>query len=198
VLQGFGGPELLASYDRERRPIGVRNREASRRHSEVRAEIAAVYRECLLPGVDDAAARSEVGRRIAAIGNAENESFGIELGYAYADSPVICADPGADIPDDSLHYVPTTAPGVRMPSMVLRDGAPVFDRLGQWFTLVCVGFCTGRRVAGGGGAARASARRSAARRSGGREGLRPTDAKAGREHIKAALIGVASVTKVQG
>jgi 2-polyprenyl-6-methoxyphenol hydroxylase-like FAD-dependent oxidoreductase len=143
VLQGFGGPGLLASYDRERRPIGVRNREASRRHSEVRAEIAAVYRECLPPGVGDAVARSEAGRRIAAIGNAENESFGIELGYAYADSPVICADPGADIPDAQLHYVPTTAPGVRMPSVVLRDGAPVFDRLGRWFTLVCVGSAPG-------------------------------------------------------
>ena len=27
--------------------------------------------------------------------------------------------------------------------MVLRDGAPVFDRLGRWFTLVCVGFAPG-------------------------------------------------------
>ena len=37
VLPGFGGTGLLASYDAERRPIGLRNREASRRHSHVRA-----------------------------------------------------------------------------------------------------------------------------------------------------------------
>ena len=143
VLHGFGGPRLLASYDLERRPVGMRNREASRRHSEVRAEIAVVYRTCLPSGLDDEAARTEAGRRIAKIGNAENESFGIELGYAYADSPVICADPGAQISKDPLRYVPTTAPGVRLPSIVLPDGVPIFDSLGRWFTLVCVGVFPG-------------------------------------------------------
>ena len=39
-------------------------------------------------------------------------SYGIEFGYAYADSGVICADPGAGIPNDPRHYIPTTAPGV--------------------------------------------------------------------------------------
>jgi len=136
VLQGFGGPGLLASYDAERRPVGRRNRDASARHTGVRREIAAAYR----PGLDDdAAARAEVGRRIAVLGNAENESFGIELGYAYAGSPVVCAEPGARTPDDPLRYEPTTAPGVRMPSVLLRDGTPIFDRLGPWFTLACFG-----------------------------------------------------------
>ena len=45
VLHGFGGPGLLASYDAERRPVGMRNREASGRHSGVRREIAAVYHD---------------------------------------------------------------------------------------------------------------------------------------------------------
>jgi hypothetical protein len=116
--------------------VGRRNRDASARHTGVRREIAAAYR----PGLDeDPAARAEVGRRIAALGNAENESYGIELGYAYAGSPVVCTDPGARIPDDPVRYEPTTAPGVRMPSVLLRDGTPVFDRLGPWFTLACFG-----------------------------------------------------------
>ena len=85
------------------------------------------------------AARGAAGLRIDAIGNAENESYGIELGYSYADSEVICADPGADILDNPLHYIPTTAPGVRMPSVLLDGGAPIFDRLGLWFTLACFG-----------------------------------------------------------
>lgn len=140
VLQGYGGARLLASYQRERRPVGLRNCDAARRHSEKRAEIAAVYREAgdlTSPAAD--AARGRAGLRIGAIGNAENESFGIELGYIYADSEVICADPGADIPNDPLHYIPTTAPGVRMPSVLLAGGTPIFDRLGLWFTLVCFG-----------------------------------------------------------
>jgi 2-polyprenyl-6-methoxyphenol hydroxylase-like FAD-dependent oxidoreductase len=141
VLHGFGGPGLLASYDAERRPIGLRNREASRRHSQVRAKIAALYHPDLTASDSTRAdaARAEARRRIAAIGNAENESFGIELGYAYADSPVICNEPGAEIPDDPLRYVPTTAPGVRMPSVVMGNGIPIFDHLGPWFTLAGFG-----------------------------------------------------------
>ena len=135
---GFGGPGLAASYDAERRPVGRRNREASGRHSEVRREIAAVYHPGLLPPDADAA-RAEAGRRIAALGNAENESYGIELGYAYGGSPVVCTDPGAEIPQDPLRYEPTTAPGVRLPSVMLADGGPVLDRLGRWFTLACFG-----------------------------------------------------------
>ena len=140
TLHGFGGPGLMASYDAERRPIGLRNREASARHSQVRAEIAALYHPDLAaPGSHGEAARAEAGLRIAAIGNAENESFGIEFGYAYSHSPIICSEPGAEIPSDPLRYLPTTVPGVRMPSVVMGDGTPIFDRLGPWFTLACFG-----------------------------------------------------------
>ena len=108
-------------------------------------------------------ARAEAGHRIAAFGNAENESFGIEYGYAYRDSPVICAEPDADIPDDPLRYVPTTAPGARMPSVVLADGTPIFDRLGLWFTLVCVGMPPSIALVAAAARRGAAARRVAAR-----------------------------------
>ena len=169
-----GGARLLASYERERRPVGLRNCDAARRHSEKRAAIAAVYREAgdlTAPAAD--AARGAAGLRIGAIGNAENESFGIELGYAYAASEVICADPGADIPNDPLHYIPTTAPGARMPSVLLADGTPIFDRLGLWFTLVCFGAAPSEALVGRCRAARCAARRVADRRSGNGAGLWP-------------------------
>jgi 2-polyprenyl-6-methoxyphenol hydroxylase-like FAD-dependent oxidoreductase len=138
VLHGFAGPGLLAAYEAERRPVGLRNCDASRRHSTVRAEISALYgADLMLSGPPGDAARLAAGQRIAAIGNAENESFGIELGYAYGDSPIICTEPDATIPDDPLRYVPTTVPGVRLPSIMLRDGTAIFDRLGRWFTLIC-------------------------------------------------------------
>ena len=140
VLHGFAGPRLLSSYDAERRPVGLRNREASKRHSETRRDIASVYHDGLTAlGSDGEMARAVAGRRIASFGNAENESYGIEYGYAYEESPVICAERGADIPNDPLRYTPTTFPGVRMPSVVLKDDTPIYDRLGLWFTLVCVG-----------------------------------------------------------
>jgi hypothetical protein len=140
VLHGFAGPALMSSYDAERRPVGLRNCEASRRHTEMRRLIASAYHDGLTAlGGDSELARAEAGRRIAAFGNAENESYGIEYGYAYQDSPVICTELGADIPSDPLRYTPTTFPGVRMPSVVLKDHSPIYDRLGLWFTLVCVG-----------------------------------------------------------
>lgn len=140
TLLGFGGPELIGSYDAERRPIGLRNREASARHSQVRAEIAALYQPDLAtPGALGETARAQAGLRIAAIGNAENESFGIELGYSYCNSPIICGEPDAEIPSDPVRYSPTTIPGARMPSVVTTDGTPIFDHLGPWFTLACFG-----------------------------------------------------------
>jgi 2-polyprenyl-6-methoxyphenol hydroxylase-like FAD-dependent oxidoreductase len=139
-LHGFAGPTLLSSYDAERRPVGLRNREASKRHSETRRDIASLY-HCGLTALDPDGdmARADAGRRIASFGNAENESYGIEYGYAYPESPIICAEPEADIPSDPLRYMPTTFPGVRMPSVVLGDHTPIYDRLGLWFTLVCAG-----------------------------------------------------------
>jgi 2-polyprenyl-6-methoxyphenol hydroxylase-like FAD-dependent oxidoreductase len=142
MLHGLGGPKLIASYDRERRPVGKRNCDAARQHSEARAAIAAVYRtagDLSSEGPEADAARAATGQRIAVIGNAENESYGIEIGYAYGESEVICAEPGCDIPAEPLRYIPTTAPGVRMPSVLLSDGTPIFDCLGPWFTLACFG-----------------------------------------------------------
>jgi len=140
VVHGFAAPDLLASYDPERRPVGVRNCEAAARHTQVRGAIADVLRADLDASGDAGdRARRDAGARIAALGNAENESYGIELGYAYLDSPVICAEPDAQVPGNALDYVPSTVPGVRLPSVVLDDGTPIYDRLGPWFTLLCCG-----------------------------------------------------------
>jgi 2-polyprenyl-6-methoxyphenol hydroxylase-like FAD-dependent oxidoreductase len=143
LVQGFGGPSLLESYDAERRPVGLRNRRASGRHTEVRLAIAQAYREGG-NSLDEASPEADVRRaglaaRIAALGNAENESYGIELGYAYPQSPIVCAESDAEISDDPVRYVPTTAPGARLPSVLLADGSALFDQLGPWFTLIAFG-----------------------------------------------------------
>ncbi len=137
VAKGYGGSGLLASYDLERRPVGVRNRGGSGRHAGVRMDIQAVYAEEFPSDIEgDEDRRARAAQRIAALGNAENESWGIEYGYAYPDSPVICGEADAEISTDPVRYVPTTAPGARLPSCYLRDGAALFDRLGPWFTLI--------------------------------------------------------------
>ena len=120
AVKGFAGAGLLDSYERERRPVGYRNRLASERHTDVRLKIAELYQNERDP---DALARG-----IAALGNAENESWGIEFGYRYD-----------GVERDPIVYQPTTAPGARLPSVFLRDGSALYDRLGRWFTLLRFG-----------------------------------------------------------
>jgi 2-polyprenyl-6-methoxyphenol hydroxylase-like FAD-dependent oxidoreductase len=140
TIKGFGGPELLASYQAERRPVGLRNRDASGQHTKVRIAIAQIYKDTIADdGELTAEQRAAMAARIAELGNAENESYGIEFGYNYDRSPIIAAEAGAHYPSDSLRYVPTTLPGVRLPSSFLQDGSALFDRLGAWFTLIDFG-----------------------------------------------------------
>jgi hypothetical protein len=120
TVKGFATPGLLDSYERERRPVGYRNRIASEQHTGVRLKIAELYRNERDP--------EALGRAIAALGNAENESWGIEFGYRYD-----------GVEGDPVVYQPTTAPGARLPSTFLSDGSALYDRLGPWFTLLHFG-----------------------------------------------------------
>lgn len=139
-VQGWGGPALLEAYDRERRPTAWWHLEASRRHVGVRIEIGEVYAtagDLDGEGADAEARRRAAGKKIAALGNAENESWGVELGYRYDSSPVIFAE--ADPPPiDPLTYRPDTWPGARLPHVFLEEGVSVHDKLGLYFTLLAL------------------------------------------------------------
>ena len=120
AASGLGGAGLLPAYEAERLPVGRRNREASGRHADIRRQIGALYE------------RPDPAPGIAALGNAENESWGIELGYHYAGSPIVAVDDERPS-DDPLIYTPSTAPGARLPS---PGAAPLLPGLGPWFTLL--------------------------------------------------------------
>jgi len=78
VVSGWGGEALLESYEAERRPIALRNREMSAAHAGVRMEIAGLFAAAMADGPLDAddkagrARRETLGREIAAAGNVEN------------------------------------------------------------------------------------------------------------------------------
>jgi 2-polyprenyl-6-methoxyphenol hydroxylase-like FAD-dependent oxidoreductase len=135
TLQGWGGPALLKTYEVERRHVGERNRQGSERHVGVRFEIALAY----LEGTDDDASRERVGQKILGLGNAENEALGIEIGYRYDASPIVCQEEGEAPPYDLIDYCPSTWPGARLPSVFLEDGRAVFDLLGEGYTLIAFG-----------------------------------------------------------
>jgi 2-polyprenyl-6-methoxyphenol hydroxylase-like FAD-dependent oxidoreductase len=137
TLKGYGGPALLESYERERRPVGLRNCQGAWRHMSVRLAIAQAYEDLANSGdAQSETALAEAGARIEALGNAENESYGVEMGYCYADSPIVVPEPHVDVPRDPIAYQPTTMPGARLPNIYFADGAPLHDKLGPWFSLL--------------------------------------------------------------
>jgi len=143
MLEGWGGPGLLASYASERRPVGERNRAASARHSSVRGQIAQEYDPKIHEDSEEGAQlRATYGARIKALGNLENEATGIELDYRYESSPIVCHESSKEgteaegPPQQDDRYVPSTRPGVRAPSLFLANGTALFDLFGQGFTLL--------------------------------------------------------------
>jgi 2-polyprenyl-6-methoxyphenol hydroxylase-like FAD-dependent oxidoreductase len=137
TLHGWGGPNLLASYETERRQIGVRNVEASRQASRGRRAWRSQWR----PEIRDRTPAGEAARaNLARVADVEqrksNEMIGAELGYRYRNSPLIWNDSGEGPPDDFMRYVPTTWPGARLPHLWLADGRAMQDAIGEGYTLL--------------------------------------------------------------
>ena len=141
TLQGWGGPNLLASYEVERRQVGDRNVGASRYASAGRRKWRSLYR----PEIGDDSAAGKAARdhlvRVADVEQRKsNEMIGAELGYRYVGSPVIWEEPGG--PEHLFReYVPTTWPGARLPHVWLKDHVAIQDRIGRGYTLLRLGGC---------------------------------------------------------
>lgn len=135
VLEGWGGPELLPSYEVERRPVGVRNTQLAR---ELYERLASVM--TLGDILDEDSPDADRVRADLKADLVEQESliasFGVLLGYRYPDSP-ICVDDGTPEPDDHPQvYTPTSRPGHRAPHTWLGDDEALYDRFAVGFNLV--------------------------------------------------------------
>lgn len=139
-LQGWGGAKLLKAYEAERRQTAWWHLAASKRHLGVRMQIAQAYAnagDVSSASADAAANRRALATKIALLGNAENESWGVELGYCYQ-SPVICTEE-APPEIDPLEYRASIYAGCRLPHLFLEDGRSIHDKLGLYFTLIHFG-----------------------------------------------------------
>jgi 2-polyprenyl-6-methoxyphenol hydroxylase-like FAD-dependent oxidoreductase len=137
ILQGWGDRRLLEAYEVERRTVAARNRTASARHTLVRLAIKTMHHKKIhSEGWNGELSRRRLGRDILDLGNLENEAHGIEFGYRYESSPVICHEPHTAAADHIDTYTPSTVPGVRPPSLFLEDGQAIFDLFGHGFTLL--------------------------------------------------------------
>lgn len=139
TLNGWGGSELLDSYEIERKPIAIRNSLISATNSD---KIDMVMDETPV-GIDagDAAGvalRSQLTRKIRWLSRQFN-SAGTHLGYRYVDSPVIVPDGTPEPPDDPSQVVPTSWPGSRAPHGWMDDGRTTLDLFGRDFVLLHAG-----------------------------------------------------------
>jgi 2-polyprenyl-6-methoxyphenol hydroxylase-like FAD-dependent oxidoreductase len=140
TLQGWGGPNLLASYEVERRQIGERNVAASRYASLGRRKWRGEWKPNIRDNTPEGAATRA---HLAAVADVEqrktNEMIGAELGYRYVGSPLIWQEEGEGPEHDFRTYHPTTWPGARLPHVWLDDGSAMQDRIGDGYTLLRLG-----------------------------------------------------------
>ena len=140
LVQGWGGPHLLQSYEIERKPIAHRNTTAAR---ELNKQLANMP---LTDAIDEAtpageATRREISAHLATM-TEEYASLGVQLGARYDGSPVITPDDAPPL-DNYVRYIPSGVPGGRAPHVWMNAGRgygdSLFDRMGPGFTLLRLG-----------------------------------------------------------
>ena len=139
TLKGWGGPELLDSYEIERRQIGDRNVGASRYANVGRQKWRSIATDEIFDGTD---AGELIKRQLIQVADSEqrkgNRMIGAELGYRYVDSPCIDNVPGG--PEHRVgEYNPNVWPGSRLPHCWLDDGSALQDQLPETYILLSLG-----------------------------------------------------------
>lgn len=137
-IQGWGGANLLASYEHERRQVHART------VAEAVANFGTVSNQLVRLGLEEdsargAATRAEIGELILATKQREFKTLGLVLGARYADSPINIADGSEPPPEHTTLYVPSAHPGCLAPHLWLDDGSSLYDHFGPGFTLLVTG-----------------------------------------------------------
>jgi 2-polyprenyl-6-methoxyphenol hydroxylase-like FAD-dependent oxidoreductase len=138
VLAGWGGPDLLGSYDYERRMVASRTIDASGRHLRT-TPIDLAMPSLTAPGRVGEVARATAAQRLQEAKRSEFHSLGLVLGYDYGGSPIIAEDhePSlATTTDEVIGYQPTARTGARLPHAWTSNGISLYDQLGADYTLI--------------------------------------------------------------
>jgi 2-polyprenyl-6-methoxyphenol hydroxylase-like FAD-dependent oxidoreductase len=139
VIDGWGGPRLLESYDAERRPIGERNVKMATRFYHSVNEFGDVHASIDDDSREGATLRRQLGERLVRDVGPEFRTIGLQIGYRYEDSPICVPDGTSAPPDTAETYVPSARPGARAPHVWLHDGSSILDLFGRGFVLLRFG-----------------------------------------------------------
>ncbi|RQG87893.1 2-polyprenyl-6-methoxyphenol hydroxylase [Natrarchaeobius halalkaliphilus] len=135
VLNGWGGPELLDTYEAERRDV----------HEDV-IDISTTNMESspadLISGELDSDENvdedsyEDIAQEIYEKKKLEFHSLGLILGYAYDGSPIVVEEEAALPETGTVEYHPTSYPGSRLPHSWLSEDRSIYDLLGEGLSLV--------------------------------------------------------------
>ena len=136
VIKGTAQPQLLDSYELERKPLAVRNTTYARQFADSVGLFDAD------PQLEAATSEGEQARSIASDylnGHVRREFNipGVTFGGRYDQSPLIVTD-GTHAPEDAANtYTPSACPGGRPPHAWMPDGSSLFDSFNfEWTLLV--------------------------------------------------------------
>jgi 2-polyprenyl-6-methoxyphenol hydroxylase-like FAD-dependent oxidoreductase len=135
VLKGLADASLLESYEKERRPLAVRNTRFARAFADSLG-LFVPAREIEDDTPEGVEARRAAGAYFAAHARAEFNIPGVTLGGRYDGSPIIVPDGTVPPADAANTYTPTACPGGRAPHFWLADGRSLYDTFGFEWTLL--------------------------------------------------------------
>lgn len=138
MIEGWGGHSLLPSYTAERQPVALRNCVYSTKN--YNTWVSPPSCPTLLDDTPEAElARHEVGETMKRATEYEWQSWGLQMGYRYENSPICVSDGTPPTPDDYSVYLQTARPGSRAPHCWIRPGLSIIDLFGDGFVLLDFG-----------------------------------------------------------
>jgi hypothetical protein len=142
VLKGWGGKNLLATYEIERKPVAVRNIKASTENLQRMLAPRTTHRpppEVFQAGPEGDIARKKYGDWYTELMRHEWFMNGYHLGYRYDDSPIVVPDGTPAPPLEGQTYTQTARPGARAPHAWIAEGTSTLDLYGKGFVLLRLG-----------------------------------------------------------
>jgi 2-polyprenyl-6-methoxyphenol hydroxylase-like FAD-dependent oxidoreductase len=139
LVEGWGGPDLLGSYEIERKPVALRNvTEATGNLKNMLSprDQQEQLQGAFEPGPAGDAARAAFGEAYTRMMKREWHTIGIHLGYRYEGSPIVVPDGTPEPADTVSTYEQTARPGHRAPHAWLAPGRSTLDLFGKGFVLL--------------------------------------------------------------
>jgi 2-polyprenyl-6-methoxyphenol hydroxylase-like FAD-dependent oxidoreductase len=136
-LNGWGAPNILDGYERERLPITEQVSYFVMDHAEAMAgQRGQVPDNIEVLGPEGDAIRAVIGKKAYDLNVQQYCCGGLNYGYFYDNSPLIIQDSETPPPYSMAEFTPSTVPGCRVPHYMIDNGRSLYDAMGPEYTLL--------------------------------------------------------------